>query len=69
MVNIWLNRCKYVCVGEAVLKIYRYKHGNNNIHIINGSDIFTSTNLICHVLCGLGIYRMYCKCYVDVVVL
>ena len=26
-------------------------------------------NLICNVLCGLEMYRMYCNCYVVVVVL
>ena len=70
MVNIWFNRCKYVCVDEAVFKNYRYKCGNNNIYIqLTVMKYLQVQNLICNVLCGPEIYRMYCKCYVDVVVL
>ena len=54
-----------MCIEQTELKNYRY----NAVNKIAAAKHTIYKYNVYNVLCGLEIYEMYCKCYVDVVVL
>ena len=57
-----------MCIEQAELKYYIYNAVNKIAVARHTIYKYNDKYNIC-VLCGPEIYEMYCKCYVDVVVL